>query len=178
MEEGSPQQQQPTPLGPSASMPAATCSTPEQPNKATAAAAASMQTPSISVGKTVVRPKTNERGTVVAVDPAAGTANVDWGGSAARMKPVSLASLLAPPIPSEADVRLPTAAGHPVLINGGEHAHKQGTIPSFNMCVGWAASRRTVQLLQTALLVPSCAAALSCAVLCCSPELCSAVLQP
>ena len=103
---------------------------------AAAGAAAAMQTPSITAGKTVVRGKTNDRGTVLSVNPGAGTATVRWSESASRLRPVSLANLFVPPIPNPADVRLPTADGQRVLINSGQHAHKYGTITSFNRCAG------------------------------------------
>ena len=92
---------------------------------------AALQTPSISVGKTVVRGKTGDKGTVLAVD--GDKARVLWGEGSERRRPVKLDMLLVPPIANSADLRPPTAVGQIVLINAGSHAHKQGIICSFNM---------------------------------------------
>ncbi len=90
-----------------------------------------MQTPSITAGKTVVRAKTGDKGTVLSVE--GDKATVDWEGRGQRVRPTKLTYLLAPPIPSAGDIRLASAAGQRVLVNNGLHAHKYGTITSFSM---------------------------------------------
>jgi len=90
-----------------------------------------LQSPTVTVGKTVTTLKKAARGVVMSVD--GGSATVEWGSSK-RIKPVRLDSLLALPIANAASLCRPSAAGQRVLVNGGTHAHKQGVIDSFNMC--------------------------------------------